>query len=476
MKWSGRILALMLMASTSLGCQASRQIRDREYATLTQHVQQARIDTDETKATPIPSPEFMGTHSLEEYIQIALGQNPRVQAVRKRMEALAHRVPVEASLQDPSLTVTVQPQPVQTAAGQQDAILALSQRFPWFGKLAAKAGVAEAETNVARAELAAIELETVAKVKKAYFELFFVQKAIEVTEADQQLLLEIRTVADARYRSGSASQQDVLRANLEISDTESQLIQLRQQLDSAQARLARHIHVAPNSELLANETSPSVPTILDLETLQRTAVSARPELHVMLAKLNSSRMAVELARLDYKPDVTLGMSWIDVSNSGVSPVANGRDSVLLSAGINLPIYRKRLDSAVRSAEASAVSAARNYDALRDETLEQVTDLFAKVESQREMLELFENDILPTARQTLAVSSQAYNVGEVDFLQLVDNWRQLFRYEITNLRLQATLQQTLAELEQTVGGLSVSEENVRPPATSKLLSDVSTRRE
>lgn len=432
------------------------------------------MDVDAALTSPTSSPVFEGVHSLDEYIALALNHNPKVHAIRKRMEALAHRVPVEASLQDPMLTLTVQPEPVQTAAGQQDAVLALSQRFPWFGKLAARAGIAEAETNVARAELGAIELDVVARVKKAYFDLYFVQKAIEVTEADQQLLLEIRTVADTRYKSQRASQQDVLRANLEISNTENQLIQLRQQLVSSQARLARLIHTAPDSDLFADESIPTIPSLQDLESLQRVAIAARPELHVMLAKLDSTQMAVELARLDYKPDVTLGMSWIDVSNSGISPVSNGQDSLLLSAGVNLPIYRKRLDSAVRSAEASAVAAARNYDAMRDETLESVTDLFTKVESQRQLLELFSEDILPTARQTLSVSSQAYNVGEVDFLQLVDNWRQLLRYEISNLRLQATIQQTLAELEQMVGGLDVTNKE-NSFSTRNTLGNESTRR-
>jgi cobalt-zinc-cadmium efflux system outer membrane protein len=106
---------------------------------------------------------------------------------------------------------------------------------------------------------------------------------------------------------------------------------------------------------------------------------------------------------------------------------------------------------VRSAEATAVSSAREYDSLRDGTLEEVTDLFAQAKSQQDLLTLFREDILPKARQTLEVSSRAYNVGEVDFLQLIDNWRQLLRYEVSYRRLEASLRQTVAELERMVGG-------------------------
>ncbi len=79
------------------------------------------------------------------------------------------------------------------------------------------------------------------------------------------------------------------------------------------------------------------------------------------------------------------------------------------------------------------------------------DLFVQAQSQEELLALFEQDILPKARQTLEVSIPAYNVGEVDFLQLIDNWRQLLRYQVNYRRLEATLRQTLAELQRVVGG-------------------------
>jgi outer membrane protein TolC len=395
--------------------------------------------------------ELEGPHPVEDYIRTALMQNPEIQAARKRVEAAAYRVPAAASLQDPMLNLTVQPEPVQTAAGQQDLILGVNQKVPWRGKLDARAAVEESRANAARAQLAATELETVEKVKRAYYELYFIQQSIEIAEDEQQLLEEIRNVANTRYATGRANQQDVLRADLEISNLENELIRLRQQLASAQARLARLLHVAPQTRLLAVEELPSEEVPDNLERLQRLAVAARPELHAQLALLERDRQAADLARLDYKPDVTLGVSWIDVSSAGISPVANGEDAVLLTAGVNLPIYRKRLDASVRSAEAKAVATARQYDSLRDATLEEVTDLFAQVRSQQELLALFREDILPKARQTLQVSSQAYNVGEVDFLQLIDNWRQLLRYEISHRRLQASLRQTLATLESVVGG-------------------------
>ena len=434
------------------GCRSGQHVRDPEYAHLNRESYRATVTQVSAHETIAPVFSHLeGPHAVEEYIQVALQQNPEVQAARKRMESLAHKVPVAASLPDPMLTVTAQPAPVQTAAGAQQFILSANQKFPWAGKLDSQAAVAEANTNVARAQLAAVELATIAKVKKAYYELYFLQQAIGVTEAEQQLLGEIRDVANTRYKTGRTSQQDVLRADLEISNVENDLIQLRQQLQSGQARLARLLHIAPETQVAAVAALPDELLPQNLTSLQEQAVSARPELHAALAAVFRDQHAANLARLDYKPDVTLGFSWIDVADGGLAKSANGQDALLLTAGINLPVYKKRLDSSVRSAEAGAVASARNYDAMKDATLEEVTDLFARTNSHQQMLTLFEEDILPKARQTLQVSSQAYNVGEVDFLQLIDNWRQLLRYEVNYRRLEANLRQSLADLEQAVGG-------------------------
>jgi outer membrane protein TolC len=434
------------------GCRTAHRVRDPEYARVVQSVCRSyEAPLPELEALPPTADHLAGTRSVDQYIRLALDQNPDVHAARKRVEAAAYQVPVAASLQDPSLAMTFLPEQIQTAAGQQELALQLSQKLPWRGKLVKQAEMAQSQVNVARAELAAVELDAISQVKDAYYEIYFLQKAIEVTGTEQQLLAEIRDVANIRYRAGQTSQQDVLRADLEISGTESELIRLRQRVIAAQARLARLLHVAPDTDLQAANELADEQVPADLDALQRLAVTSRPELHAHLAALRRDRQSVELARLDYVPDFTLGATWIDIASAGISPVANGQDAFLINAGMTLPVYRKRIDSAIRSAEAKAVSTARAYDAIRDMTLAQVADLFAQAQSQQDLLTLLQQDILLKTRQTLKVSVQAYNVGEVDFLQLIDNWRQLLRYQISYYRLEASLRQTIAQLEQVVGG-------------------------
>lgn len=446
--WLG-VAIVMLLAT---GCRSPRETRTPDYVGAVNQVSYSVTSpAPAVEAVPPTAPDLGGPHPVEMYISYALSQNPDIEVARKRVDAAAYRVPQAASLRDPTFGVTAFPSPVETAAGQQEVALTSSQQLPWLGKLGTRAAAAEADTNVARAQLATVELEVIEQVKRAYYELYFVQRAVRITEDNRKLLLDFVRIAESKYRTGKASQQDVLRAQVEISNLDNQLIRLRQQIDSSQAKLARLMHISPDTPVRALEQPPQQRIPDDLQRLYQQAIAGQPELHAQLAAVQRDRRNVDLARLEYFPDLTAGATWIGTSTSGISPVANGDDPVLLGFSVNVPIYRTRLDAGVREAESRVVAATRQYDSLRDRTTESVKDLYTQAISQYDLVKLFRDDIIPKTEQTLEISQSDYQVGEVDFLTLIDNWQQLLRFQIAYHRIESQLQQTLAALERVVGG-------------------------
>ena len=451
-----QLAACLPLLGTAAGCCSTppaRAIRDPDYARMESAIAETWYAAQPISTQSPLAPDLADPQPVETYIGYALARNPDIHAARKRIEAAALRVPQVASLQDPMLEVNPYLVPMQMGEMEQVIQLGVSQQIPWPGKLRSRAEVAEQETERARAELAATELAVIEQVKIAYYELYFVQQAIRVTEADRELLQGLLEIAAARFRVGQVSQQDVLRAELEVLELENQLVRLRQELDSAQARLARRLHLSPETPVRALEDLPAEQIPDDIHHLYEQAIAARPELHAQLADVMRQRRNVDLARLDYLPDVRLSGMWMGMvmKDNGMHGAPETGEALLLGVGMNLPVYRKRLDAGVREAEAQVVASARQYDSLRDQTQEEVKDLFAQIQSQQELLRLLREEIVPKAEQTFEVSLRAYEVGDVGFLQLVDNWRQLLRYQISTHRLEAQLRQSLARLERTVGG-------------------------
>ena len=460
-------LCFLTLGLTLGGCRAAQTVHDPEYAELLSATRQSLISPDAGIPAELPVVgELAGRHTVDEYVAFALAQNPRIQAARKRIEARAFRVPQAASLDDPMLGVNgypFSPYVLQTAGGRSTVNVMAEQKLPWFGKLDARSQAAEAESHVARAELAAAELEVIEQVKRTYYELSFLQAAITITEQSRELLVQISEVADSKYRTGAVSEQDLLRSQVEVSSINADLIRLRQQMHSSRARLAQLLHISPETELLAVEELPQEQVPQDVERLYRQAIAARPELHAQLAAVRRDRHQVDLARLQYFPDVTIGGMVGGMTTAGsVSPVADGLAMINIGAQVNVPLYRKKLEAGVREAEAQAVSSAREYDALKDRTEAEIKDLFVQVVSQRDLAELFRRDIVPKAQQTLTVSLSAYRVGETDFLQLIDNWRQLLRFELMLRQIESQLQQSLSTLERVVGGEMAPSESIESP--------------
>lgn len=145
---------------------------------------------------------------VDDYVSYALFQNPQIQAKRNRVEAAAQRVPQAASLRDPMVSAggyPIFPYTLQTAAGAITATVGASQEVLWFGKLRIKANGAEAEVNMARADLAFAELEVIEQVKRAYYELYFVQKSLVITEQSRRLAVDLARIAEAKFKAARVS-------------------------------------------------------------------------------------------------------------------------------------------------------------------------------------------------------------------------------------------------------------------------------
>ena len=151
----------------------------------------------------------------------------------------------------------------------------------------------------------------------------------------------------------------------------------------------------------------------------------------------------------------------------MAPSADGLDMVGLSISGNLPVYRKRIDAGVREAEAQVVANARQYDQLRDQTLREVKSLFAQAKSQQEVAQLFRESIIPKTQQAFDVAIREYQVGTTEFVQMIDNWRELLRFQIMHQQLEVQLRQTMASLERVVGGFAVSSEEAIPAPEPEL---------
>ena len=408
--------------------------------------------------------------SLRDCILLALAQNPEILAAEEIARAKAEHVPQVTALPDPMLTTKTLPEPVRTAEGDNYFVLGVQQKFPAPAKLDRAGRAAVEETRMALKELQQIRLRVIADVKRAYFRAYVIDRTIEIDTANRDLLRGLIDAVRAQVAAGRRSQADVLRTEVELSTLESQLIELRQQRETAIAMLKR----------LSNGTSsaPLATAPIDLRTMNTrleellsTAAKHNPDLERMKNQIERDRQNVELARLAYWPDFTLGFEWMQISpraafvpppnpQTGMpAPVnrmsENGSDNWAITFGLNLPIWYQKIEAGIREARSKLLASQHQYAATQNRVQFQVEDAYARVRAQQELAKLFQDTIIPQAQQTYEVSLAAYTGGTGEFLIVIDNWKKWLTFTVQYHRALGELERSVADLEEAIG-LSLDE--------------------
>lgn len=469
-RWTRRLVAALLMGCAGCALPSSGPEPRRPvwgHPAVPEHPLEPLPVSDPSAAAlePAPAPaELIGPQPVDAYIRRALEENRTVQAARANVSALAHRIPQVTSLDDPVVSNTIYPipsvAPQYSLMGYNPYNLLLAQQFPWFGTLRLRGEAACEDVKVALAELAAAELDAVANVKRAYFDLSFNERAEAILTENRRLASDFVEIVKSRVRGGG-SQQDLLRAEVVLDDLDRELVKARQGVAEARADLAQLLHVSPESDLrtLPRTTLGDVPA--EVARLYELAAAARPELKGRLAAIARDERAVELARKRYYPNVTVGLSYMDMEKTNaVTPrTAAGMPNVGFFVGFNLPVYHRKLAAGVGEAQARAVADAKLYEAERDNTYREIKDLFTQAKAQRDIIDLFQTRILPKSELALKAAASDYRLSNVDYLTLITAWREVLQIQLQVAQVETELGKALASLERAVG----AQINAHPPA-------------
>src|SRR6266849_5198307 len=158
---------------------------------------------------------------LSDLLAEAEKNNPQIEAARQGWQA-AKQVPTQVStLPDPQFNLqhlsVGSPRPVSGYTNSDFAYLGLgvSQDIPYPGKLRLKGEIAKREADVSQQQVESVRRAVLAELKGTYFQLAYLSKTLTILEQDGELLKQVEQAADARYRSGMGTQQDVLQAQLQ---------------------------------------------------------------------------------------------------------------------------------------------------------------------------------------------------------------------------------------------------------------------
>ena len=384
---------------------------------------------------------------LDQLIAEALANNPSILAAANRVKAFRHRVSQVKALPDPKVTAgwngDIKPFGTLRSFPPSSRNFGASQTIPYPGKLKLRGDLAGREVEAAQWDVEAARRRVVAAVKAAYYDYYYTTKALSITSENQKLLEKLAEISEVRYRVGNGLQQDLLKAQTELSKILLRLTIFEQKQRTAQVRLNTLLKRDPETLLPPPDSVEPAELVHSLESLYQLARENDPGLARGQSLIERSQVALNLAGKEHLPDFTVGYTY---QNRPTFP-----DTHNFTFGINIPIfYRSKQREGVREAAEWLSTARRSREARETEVQFAVKRHYLTARASHELLQLYSQAITPQSSLALESSLTAYQVGRIGFLAVIDNFRTVLDAELDYYRELASYQTALARLEPLVG--------------------------
>ncbi len=395
-----------------------------------------------------------GNESLKDLIDKAIEVSPKIKMLEMKKLAASNRIEQNSNLPDPMLTLGFVNLPVNSFSFTQEPmtgkIIGLSQAFPFPGKLSEQADVNKKDVDIVKQEILDAKNEIRKNVIKSFNEIVYFRKAIEIANANRDLLNNIAEVVRTKYSVSTASQQNLLKVELEITNLAEKIEDLHSKENS---------QLAVINALLLRPSNSSIDTIniqdinyqqLTVDALVDSAIKYRPFLEGIKEAKQKETLKNSLAGYEYYPNFNLALQYsfrdkIEKTNTHLD------DFFSVMIGISLPLnYGGKVSSKIEE----SVAMQSFYDEQFQVSLQVLRSSFgfsiAKLNSLQKRIKLISEGSLIQANENLKSTLTSYQVGQVDFLNVIDAQNSLLKIENDLYRLKTDYLNEIAEIEFLIG--------------------------
>lgn len=380
--------------------------------------------------------------SLQDYQELAMKQNPSIQAKYKTFEAAMTKVQQVNSLPDPTFSLGYFISPVETRVGPQKARFSLSQMFPWFGTLKAQGDVAALSADAVYQQFVDAQNKVKFEVAKAYYPLQELDKLIQIQQSNLELLKSWKQLATVKYENGNTSLADVLRVDLMIKEIETELSLLHDMRQPLTVTFNRILNQPDATSIVMEESMQMEPTTSMIEN----DWSANPridELNKRIAVAKAQSAVIEKQGL---PKIGAGLDYVIVGErTDMNVPDNGKNAFMPMVSISLPIFRGKYKAAIKETELQTEAYQHSIMAIENELASSYENLKYNVNRENQLMDLYKRQIVETEQIQSLMLSAFSNSGE-DLDELLRIQMQLLGYQMKEVKAKTRLQTALANID------------------------------
>lgn len=401
----------------------------------------------------LPAGKEAVAQELEGYIQEIRARNPAYQAAYQRWRVAKESIKIASSLPDPKVNLGFFVEEVETRVGPQKQRLGLSQAIPWKGKLALKGQRAEEMAHKAKMALGAVTLKLETDFKLLYAELFYTGRSISITLDHLELLKNLEAVITERYETNAAQYNDLIRIQIEI-DALSDRLKTKEESSRPVASSMNAILGRPVERMLPYPSRLpvyAIPEKIDPEQLAVRLPRQNPMLKGLDHQIAADRVSLDLAKKNIFPDFRVGLDWIN-TGSAINPglPASGKDPLILSVGLNLPIWKRKYKAIDRAAASRVEASMKQRNDAQAHLHASLKRALFQLDDANRKIQLYRDLIIPKAEESLTVITSGFQTGESSYLDLIEAEKALLEFLLSLTRAQTNQLKAITAIEAVLG--------------------------
>jgi outer membrane protein TolC len=388
--------------------------------------------------------------SLNALVKEALQNNPQLKAARSQTLAQRTKINQVTAWNPPQVGISFYQTPIQSFPNPikngMETDYYIQQMFPFPGKLSNMGKYAENNAEMYAQQYKELERSIINELKSTYYELFYVQKKIEINKENQILLQQLVNITAKQYEVGTGQQADMLRAQTELSTLINDGVNLEKERKNVETML-NTILSRP-----ADGTFPQISSIEDTipnwnySQLSALAFENRPELKAMHYNIKMNEAELAASKLEYYPDFMVQLMFKNMTGTT-------NDFWSTMVGVNIPLAFWSKDKFTGKVEENKINintAEEQLNASKNMVAGQVQNALIKIQSNKNLIDLYKNTVIPQAQQTLQSTLAAYQTGKTELLMVIDAYKKVLMAKQDYYMSQMNYMQSQALLEQAVG--------------------------
>ncbi|HAS8399615.1 TPA: TolC family protein [Vibrio vulnificus] len=397
-------------------------------------------------------------------IEQALANDASRKQIFAQSQAMRESGVAASTLMDPKLKVGFGGLPVDSFKFDKDPMtnisVGLMQQFERGSTLELQSKKASQQADGMALQVAAREREVANGITQLWLELGYQQQAERVLLENQRLMRELESFISTNYSIGKSEAQDLLNAQLQVSQLEEKL-QANQQM---QRRILSQMSEWLGSEWLYQQRDLKASNQLNWDALERllsassttqhfAQLAQHPMVQMANANIAVSQTQVDLAEQSYTPQfgVEVMYAYRQANNMKGEPAS---DLVSAYLTMDIPLFTgNRQDRAHAAAQYQVGAAQSQKDLLLAQMNAKVNALLVDRSNLEQRLERYQNTLLEQAKARTKAVERGYQNSTAQFNDVIAATRDELAVELESQRLLTDLNQVNSNLAMLLGGFT-----------------------